>query len=86
MAVCEYCHQEMQEELSCIPEPLVLAGGVFLPIPWGQEPGWQAREPCHDCSTPPGGFHHPGCDVEACPCCGGQSISCDCWPDRDDDD
>lgn len=40
----------------------------------------QVREPrdCPDCGAVPGAFHVPGCDVEHCPRCGGQSIGCDC--------
>jgi len=33
---------------------------------------------CHDCTTPVGGLHHPGCDAERCPRCLGQAISCGC--------
>jgi hypothetical protein len=25
-----------------------------------------------------GGYHHPGCDMEICPRCGNQLITCDC--------
>jgi len=37
---------------------------------------------CHDCCTPAGGFHHPGCDMERCPKCGGQLITCGCLLER----
>jgi len=34
---------------------------------------------CHDCNIKHGGFHHLNCDVERCPKCGGQLISCGCF-------
>ena len=35
---------------------------------------------CHDCEilNKKGNIHHFGCDIERCPKCKGQLISCDC--------
>lgn len=33
---------------------------------------------CHDCAANEGELHERGCDMERCPSCGGQLISCDC--------
>ena len=44
-----------------------------------EEDDWGAdRQPCHDCGCIKGQFHVPSCDVERCPSCGGQLISCEC--------
>jgi hypothetical protein len=36
------------------------------------------KETCHDCGAEEGDFHVPRCDMERCPFCKGQLITCDC--------
>jgi hypothetical protein len=47
----------------------------------GDERDWKRTKnlpPCHDCAALQGQFHVPGCDMEECPLCHGQNISCGC--------
>ena len=62
-----------------------IRGREYRRIPYGSEAeDWGANEqPCHDCGVTKGLFHVVGCDVERCPCCGGQAIYCECNDDED---
>lgn len=50
-------------------------------VPYAPDYGG-ANQRCHDCGIKPGGYHHPGCDMERCPKCEGQLISCGCLDDE----
>lgn len=74
MALCQYCGNEMTSSVSCVDDIFSYKGKSYAKIPY---PTHMSNN-CHDCNCPPGGFHHTGCDMERCPVCGGQLISCGC--------
>jgi hypothetical protein len=82
---CGVCKLEMQDGVSCVEESVDINGEDFPQVPFHVD-GAPADHHCHDCKTPLGGFHHPGCDMERCPKCGGQLISCGCLEDEEDAD
>jgi hypothetical protein len=81
MAVCPLCTREMRDSVSCTIDPFIIGTKLYEPLPWGRERRFGRPRPnfaCPDCATPPGGIHHHGCDVEQCPVCHGQAITCSC--------
>ena len=63
-------------------------GTTHKRIPYGSEGrGWfsDART-CGDCAASRGQLHVPGCDLERCPACRGQIITCGCAEDPAGDD
>lgn len=80
--VCEYCKREMRTARGCIRVPFKSKGQVYEQVKVGDPGDWyeDAGEDavCGDCGAHYGEYHHPGCDIERCPICGGLAISCDC--------
>lgn len=50
---------------------------------YGSEQGLAPEQLCDDCLVEKGQYHVLGCDMEECPVCAGQLISCECWCDSD---
>jgi hypothetical protein len=60
-------------------------GHQYPRIRFGRErPPMSDAATCHDCAVLVGEFHVPGCDVERCPLCHGQAISCGCADEEDE--
>jgi hypothetical protein len=68
--ICEWCNRDMNTATTCTGTIIEIDGKNYPPVP--------ADEECGDCGVSKGGSHHPGCDIELCPLCGGQRIDCNC--------
>lgn len=79
MAICTYCKQDMLTADGCVYQIITdLEGASYSREKVGDE-GWYAEgQRCGDCGALFGHYHHYGCDVEKCPKCRKQLISCDC--------
>lgn len=78
MRECTDCKQEMTTAESCdLKFRCIIIDGKILPR---NTLFFDFNLRCHDCGilNRVGNLHHFGCDIEGCPKCGGQLISCTC--------
>lgn len=76
-AKCRLCGQTMSKSNGCLCSHLIYKGKKIERIKYGEDE-YDSDERCHDCLAKLGEYHHDGCDVERCPVCGDQLISCEC--------
>ena len=85
MATCDDCDLEMNEAGSCVVDEFLIRGERFARIRQVSPPvGPNGR--CGECGIQRMGFHHFGCDMEPCPKCRRQLLSCGCGDHPDDED
>lgn len=85
MADCEDCGQEMLEAATCRVDAFIIRGERFDRIRQTGAPIGRGGR-CGDCGIQRQGFHHYGCDLEPCPRCRRQLLSCGCGDDPEHDD
>ena len=74
-ATCGYCGRKMHK--GCKRHWYIIDGKEYEAIKYGdpmERLPADVSETCHDCGAHIGEYHHPGCDMERCPKCGGQMI------------
>ncbi len=79
-AKCKFCNQDMKPGTGCtLKEYTDMGPKVYARVPYNGEGH------CHDCAVATGQLHHPGCDMERCPKCNGQALSCGCTDKPEED-
>ena len=75
---CSDCKKEMMSSKveTCIFEKIILNGKIYK----RNTTQFDVNKRCHDCNivNKKGNVHHFCCDMERCPRCKGQLLSCDC--------
>ena len=74
---CEDCNKNMTGSVTCTLRYIQLGDEFFE----RNTVYFDVNKKCHDCGiiNKDGNIHHYGCDMERCPRCEGQMLSCGCY-------
>ena len=65
------------------PKTFVINGEEYARVAYGYGPDDHDSPKCDDCGVARSKFHKLGCDLEPCPRCDGQAITCECFYEDD---
>lgn len=72
--ICGYCDRERGVQ-ECLYDHVVINGVEYQRVRVVESPFYEGEPNC-ECGCDIGQVHHVGCDLEDCPRCGGQFLSC----------
>ena len=73
-ATCDFCGRQMHYN-GCVKHWYIINNETYEALKQGEDGN---EGVCPDCGAKPGEYHHPGCDMERCPVCHTQLITCSC--------
>ena len=74
VATCGYCGRKMGKQ-ECLYNHVVISGEEYQRVRVVESPLYEGEPNC-ECGCEIGEVHHVGCDLEDCPRCGRQFLSC----------
>jgi len=72
IGICRGCELPMEDGTGCTVRAYSIADQEYARVPFS------GFLPCHDCGVTRDQLHHLSCDVEECPRCQRQALSCGC--------
>lgn len=83
MEMCSLCGKLKSGAETCTDYQVRIQGSVYSPVKYSSKKptpfnSEDTKMRCPLCGVKPGGYHHVGCGLEICPCCGGRWIFCRC--------
>lgn len=80
VVICKWCNKDMNNSEGCNAHVVKVGKATFVSVVYGKETNItqpKRRKHCGDCNATRGHRHHYRCDLEECPVCHEQYLTCE---------